>query len=105
MGGLEGRAKGKAEQQSRAKQVGDRHVLSSQTLMSILNCLPYAAIAKLRPPLSTKVCLRLDNISTSLGPPDLCSDGQAFVPRYIVPAIPSLYAADPVCLSTSAVYL
>ena len=68
--------------------------------MSILNCLQYAAVAQLRPPLGMKVCLRLDNISTSLGPPNLCSDCQAFVPCYFVPAIPSLHAAHPMCMST-----
>ena len=68
--------------------------------MSILYCLPYAAVTQLRPPLGTKVCLRLDDINTPLGPPDLCSDCQPFVPHYFVFAIPSLYAATRVCMAT-----
>ena len=93
VGRLEGCSKGHAYYKGRAKQLLDINV-STEALMRLHNRLPDVAITKLFSALLSQVCLSLDNISTPLGIPPPCADGERSLPAYCMPWDPCLQRAS-----------
>lgn len=93
MGGLEGRAKGEAENEAGAQELRQRQVISDP-LVGSLHSLPDASLAKLRPLLSTQVCLCLHDINAlPLRPPQPCARCDRPLPSNCVSLTSHLHAS------------